>query len=102
MGIFSIFVTIKDWFHLNNKFIEESRFVEVMKRPIVPFVYALLGIDNRNGDYIKKEEGLEEDDILPAVKEMIDRCTLRIRNDLQKMKRTLKKRMKKRRITYNR
>jgi len=89
----SIFITIKDLFHIKIRWIDESQFIQMITRkPIVPFVYAILGIESEN----KNGGGLDEHDILPAVKEMIDRCTSHIRSDLQKLKRTMKKSLKKR------
>ena len=96
----AMLVTVKDFFHMKNKFIDESKYIQFLRRPIKPFVYSLLGINYDNEDFIRKEDGLDEDDILPSVKEMIDRGTSRIRNDLQKVKRSLKKSVKRQRYVH--
>jgi len=54
-----------------------------MIRPIMPLVRGLLGITEKNEYYAAKENELPIDDILPSVKEMIEKSELRIKRELK-------------------
>lgn len=79
----SLMIVIKDFFHIHLGRTSETHLTRWMIRPIMPLVRGLLGITEKNEYYAAKENELPIDDILPSVKEMIEKSELRIKRELK-------------------
>lgn len=78
----SLAICAKDFFHINLG-ASKRHLNKWMIQPVMPIVYGLLGISEKGEDFIKKENESGKDDILPAVRELIERSELKIRQELK-------------------
>ena len=78
----SIVIVVTDFFHI--KLGASGRYLNRwMIQPVMPIVYNLLGVSEKSEDFIAKENESSKDDILLAVKELIEKSELRIRQEFK-------------------
>merc|ERR1711862_103648 len=91
VGNVAMLVTLKDLFHVNVECnFAGSDYIRWMIRPFIAFIYALLGVENKNKCFHDLGQNLETEHILSSVEEMIHSSTNSIRDEVQKRTKELK------------